>query len=213
MGGIRRHRKKIVTPGHPYDSERLINELVFVGEYGLRNKKELWKARTILSTARAQARKLLAQPAEIREQREKELLSRLTRLGLLPPGADLDTVLALDVRSVLNRRLQTIVFNKGLARSPYQARQFVVHRHIALNGRVVTSPGRLITVEEEDLISYAPRSPLNRDDHPAKPQATPVFEEPKGKTKPGRSKDNAKSQENEGPEKVEEVEVLEEIEG
>jgi len=213
MGGIRRHRKKIVTPGHPYDSERLINELVFVGEYGLRNKKELWKARTILSTARAQARRLLAQPADIREQREKELLSRLTRLGLLPPGADLDTVLALDVRSVLNRRLQTIVFNKGLARSPYQARQFVVHRHIALNGRVVTSPGRLITVEEEDLISYAPRSPLNRDDHPAKPQATPVFEEPKGKTKPGRSKDNAKGQENEEPEKVEEVEVLEEIEG
>ncbi|MHA1865815.1 MAG: 30S ribosomal protein S4, partial [Candidatus Heimdallarchaeaceae archaeon] len=134
-------------------------------------------------------------------------------LGLLPPGADLDTVLALDVRSVLNRRLQTIVFNKGLARSPYQARQFVVHRHIALNGRVVTSPGRLITVEEEDLISYAPRSPLNRDDHPAKPQATPVFEEPKGKTKPGRSKDNAKGQENEKLEKVEEVEVLEEIEG
>ena len=213
MGGIRRHRKKIVTPGHPYDSERLINELVFVGEYGLRNKKELWKARTILSTARAQARRLLAQPADIREQREKELLSRLTRLGLLPPGADLDTVLALDVRSVLNRRLQTIVFNKGLARSPYQARQFVVHRHIALNGRVVTSPGRLITVEEEDLISYAPRSPLNRDDHPAKPQATPVFEEPKGKTKPGRSKDNAKGQENEKLEKVEEVEVLEEIEG
>lgn len=213
MGGIRRHRKKIVTPGHPYDSERLINELIFVGEYGLRNKRELWKARTILSTARAQARRLLAQPADIREQREKELLSRLTRLGLLPPGADLDTVLALDVRSVLNRRLQTIVFNKGLARSPYQARQFVVHRHIALNGRVVTSPGRLITVEEEDLISYAPRSPLNRDDHPAKPQATPVFEEPKGKTKPGRSKDNAKGQENEEPEKVEEVEVLEEIEG
>ncbi len=213
MGGIRRHRKKIVTPGHPYDSERLINELIFVGEYGLRNKRELWKARTILSTARAQARRLLAQPADIREQREKELLSRLTRLGLLPPGADLDTVLALDVRSVLNRRLQTIVFNKGLARSPYQARQFVVHRHIALNGRVVTSPGRLITVEEEDLISYAPRSPLNRDDHPAKPQATPVFEEPKGKTKPGRSKDNAKGQENEKLEKVEEVEVLEEIEG
>ncbi|MHA1115913.1 MAG: 30S ribosomal protein S4 [Candidatus Heimdallarchaeaceae archaeon] len=213
MGGIRRHRKKIVTPGHPYDSERLINELVFVGEYGLRNKRELWKARTILSTARAQARRLLAQPADIREQREKELLSRLTRLGLLPPGADLDTVLALDVRSVLNRRLQTIVFNKGLARSPYQARQFVVHRHIALNGRVVTSPGRLITVEEEDLISYAPRSPLNKDDHPARPQATPAFEE-KGKTKPGRSKDNIKNNdESAGPENAEEVETLEKIEG
>ena len=213
MGGIRRHRKKIVTPGHPYDSERLINELVFVGEYGLRNKRELWKARTILSTARAQARRLLAQPADIREQREKELLSRLTRLGLLPPGADLDTVLALDVRSVLNRRLQTIVFNKGLARSPYQARQFVVHRHIALNGRVVTSPGRLITVEEEDLISYAPRSPLNKDDHPARPQATPAFGE-KGKTKPGRSKDNIKNNdESAEPENAEEVETLEKIEG
>ncbi|MHA1304272.1 MAG: 30S ribosomal protein S4 [Candidatus Heimdallarchaeaceae archaeon] len=195
MGGIRRHRKKIVTPGHPYDKERLASELIYVGEYGLRNKRELWKARTILSTAREQARKLLAQPEDVRKQRENELLSRLNRLGLLPVGADLDAVLALDVRSVLDRRLQTIVYNKGLAATPYQARQFVVHRHIGINGRVVTSPGRLITVEEEELISYAPKSPLNKEDHPARPQAMTIAEEEmKNKAvRSGRKREKAKA--------------------
>ena len=115
MGGIRRQRKKIVTPGHPYDKARLQRELPLVGEYGLRNKRELWKARTILSKARQQARALLALPENVRKTRAEELLSKLSRFGMLPKGNDLDSVLALDVRVVLERRLQTIVHNKGLA--------------------------------------------------------------------------------------------------
>ncbi|MHA1852120.1 MAG: 30S ribosomal protein S4 [Candidatus Heimdallarchaeaceae archaeon] len=177
MGGIRRHRKKIITPGHPYEKDRIERELPLVGEYGLRNKRELWKARTILSKARQQARTLLALPEEARRQREEELLSRLIRYGMLPEGSDLDSVLALDVRSVLERRLQTVVYRKGLAVSPYQARQFIVHRHIAINGGVVTSPGRLVRVNEEPYISYAPRSPLMNESHPARPHAPPVASE------------------------------------
>jgi len=177
MGGIRRQRKKIVTPGHPYDKSRIDQELPLVGEYGLRNKKELWKAKTVLSKARQQARSLLALPVEVREQREKELLSRLANLGVLPRGSDLDSVLALDVRTVLNRRLQTLVFRRGLASSPYQARQFIAHRHIAIERAIVTSPGRLIKVNEEENIDYAPRSPLVDKSHPARPQAPPTKEE------------------------------------
>ncbi|GAH05166.1 unnamed protein product, partial [marine sediment metagenome] len=174
MGGIRRHRKKIVTPGHPYDKARLQRELPLVGEYGLRNKRELWKARTILSKARQQARALLALPENVRKTRAEELLSRLSRFGMLPKGNDLDSVLALDVRVVLERRLQTIVHNKGLAGSPHQARQFIVHRHIAINNCIVTSPGRLITTEEEIIIDYAPRSSLQKESHPARPSAPPA---------------------------------------
>ena len=183
MGGIRRQKKKIITPGHPYDKARLERELPLVGEYGLRNKKELWKARTILSKARQQARALLAHTPEVRMQREEELLSRLIRFGMLAQGGDLDSVLALEVRSVLNRRLQTVVYKKGLASTPYQARQFIVHRHIAINNGIVTSPGRLVTVTEEEAINYAPRSPLADSKHPSRPQAPPVFEEVKVKPK------------------------------
>ena len=188
MGGIKRTRKKLETPGHPYDKVRLERELPLVGNYGLRNKRELWKARTILSTARQQARGLLALDAEIRENRERELLSRLSRFGMLPPNSDLDSVLGLDVKVVLERRLQTLVFRKGLATSPYQARQFIVHRHIAIGTGVATSPGRLITVAEEDLINYAPRSPMMDQTHPSRPQAPPVHDggQPEKKERPKR---------------------------
>ena len=198
MGGIRRQRKKIVTPGHPYDKVRLERELPLVGEYGLRNKKELWKARTILSTARKQARTLLALDPEVRSQRENELLSRLSRFGLLPKGSDLDSVLSLDVQTVLERRLQTLVHRKGLAATTYQARQFIAHRHIALGDGVVTTPSRLITVNEEEKLNYAPRSSLNKTSHPSRPQAPPVipeFEEQKKseeKVKPKEEKPKAK---------------------
>ncbi|NPD87172.1 MAG: 30S ribosomal protein S4 [Asgard group archaeon] len=184
MGGIRRQRKKIITPGHPYDQARLERELPLVGEYGLRNKRELWKARTVLSKARQQARGLLALDPDIRSQRERELLSRLSRFGMLSESADLDSVLALDVKTVLDRRLQTIVFRIGLASTPYQARQFISHRHIAIDKGVVTSPSRLITVKEESGIAYAPRSPLNNPQHPSRPQAPPVVEEPEKTEKP-----------------------------
>ena len=201
MGGIRRQKKKTITPGHPYDKARLERELPLVGEYGLRNKKELWKARTILSKARQQARALLAHTPEVRKQREEELLSRLIRLGMLARGGDLDSVLALEVRSVLNRRLQTIVHRKGLASTPYQARQFIVHRHIAIDNGIVTSPGRLITVTEEEAISYAPRSPLADSKHPSRPQAPPVIEEVK--VKPKKEKPKEEEIEEEPPEKLE----------
>jgi len=196
MGGIRKLlRKKIITPGHPYDKNRIERELPLVGEYGLRNKRELWKARTVLSTARQQARELLALDPDVREKRERELLSRLSRLGVLPHGSDLDSVLALDVRDILNRRLQTIVYKKGLAATPYQSRQFIVHRHIAINGVVATSPSRIITIQEEETIQYAPRSPLADPTHPSRPQAPQAIEEevikPKEEVKP-KPKEEAK---------------------
>ncbi len=160
MGDPRKPRKKWMSPGHPWRRERLEAELKLLGTYGLRNKREIWIAQTIVRKFRHQARSLLAAPKEIREEAEKALLKRLYKLGLLPENATLDDVLRLTVEDLLERRLQTIVYKRGLARTVYQARQLIVHGHVAIGGRRVTSPGYIVSRDEEDLIDYAPTSPL-----------------------------------------------------
>jgi len=162
MGDPRKPRKKWEGPRHPWRREALIEEMKLLGEYGLRNKRELWIAKTIVRRFRHQARSILALPAEVREQVEKALLHRLYILGLLPENATLDDVLSLTVEDLLERRLQTLVYRKGLARTIYQARQLIVHGHIAIGGRRVTSPGYIVRRDEEDLIDYAPTSPFKK---------------------------------------------------
>ena len=160
MGDPKRPRKKYKTPRHPWRADVLQAELELMGLYGLRNKRELWRAKTMVSNFRRIARSLLSQPPEVRKVREAELLGKLYRLGLLDKDAELDHVLDLRVEDLLERRLQTLVWRKGLAKSPYQARQLIVHGHIAIGGRKVYSPGYLVRREEEELISYAPTSPF-----------------------------------------------------
>ena len=159
MGDPRKPRKKWSPPGHPWVKERLIEEMKLMGEYGLRNKKEIWIAAAALRKYRHRARALLALPPEVREKEEKALLHRLYEIGLVDKDATLDDVLSLTVRDLLERRLQTIVYKKGLAKSIHHARQLVTHGHIAINGRRVTSPGYIVRRDEEELVGYAPTSP------------------------------------------------------
>jgi len=160
MGDPKKQRKKYKTPSHPWQRERLIEELELVGEYGLRNKRELWRLKTQLSHIRRQARKLLAEAPEERRKQERSLINRLAKLGLLSPDSTLDDILSLTVRDLLERRLQTIVWRSGLASTPYQARQMITHRHITVNGRIITSPGYLVSINEK--IDFHPRSPYIR---------------------------------------------------
>ena len=160
MGDPKKPRKKWEGPSHPWRKEVLEQELVLMGQYGLRNKRELWIAKTVLRRLRAKARRLLALPEEEREARSKPLIRKLYRMGLLPSeDATLDDILGLTVNDILERRLQTIVYRKGLASSIYHARQLIVHGHIAIAGRRVRSPGHLVSREEEDQIRYYPLSP------------------------------------------------------
>ena len=159
MGDPRRSRKKWQGPKHPWVKERLVREIELMGKYGLRNKRELWRLETLARYFRHRARGLLALPPEIREREEKALLARLRELGVLGEGATLDDVLGLTAESFLERRLQTMVYRRGLARSIYEARQLIVHGHIAVAGRRIRSPGYLVKRGEEDLISFAPGSP------------------------------------------------------
>ena len=172
MGDPRRQKKKYVSPKRPFDSDRFESELQFIGTYGLRNKKELWKHKTELSRYRRQARNLLALTAEERATLETDLIGKLVRIGALTGEQTLDSVLDLTIEDVLERRLQTIVLRKGMASSAHHARQLVTHGHVALDQAKVTTPSRLISVAEEDRITYIAKSPLNDESHPARVAAS-----------------------------------------
>ncbi len=161
MGDPKKPRAKFNPPRNPWQSDQLSQELYLLGTYGLRNKRELWRAQTYLSNIRKQARQLLAAATEVRGREEPKLLSHLGRQGLIQnPSPSLDDVLSLTIENVLERRLQTLVWRRGLARTPYQARQFVSHGHVSLNDRRVTVPSYLVSPTEEGTLKFVEGSTL-----------------------------------------------------
>jgi len=148
---MKRFRKKYKRPRKPWDKALLEEERKIMIEFGLRRKRELWRAKEELRKYRRMARELNARRDK---EKEKILIQKLYRLGLLQsPNATLDDVLGLTVRDMLNRRLQTIVYKKGLANTIKQARQFIVHGHVRINGRKIVYPSYLVSREEEDKIT------------------------------------------------------------
>ena len=141
-----KNHKQYATPKRRFEKTRLDDEKRLVIDYGLRNKRELWKAQSILRKYRAAARELVALrsagiTSEIYQTKKDQLINHLYRYGLVGENADVGDVLALKVEQQLDRRLQTQVLRKGLARTPKQARQFITHGHIAIGGQRVTVPG------------------------------------------------------------------------
>ncbi len=178
MGDPKFSRRKYEKPTHPWQGDRIQAENELIKKYGLKNKKELWKAQSLLRNYRQRSRELQAKVRYQDKQAEKEmdeLLKKLGSLGLLPlEGATLNDVLALDVEAILSRRFQTLAYVKGLAYSPKQARQLIVHGHAAIGDRKVTVPGYYVKRDEENLIGYTADSPLAHDLHPARPDAEKV---------------------------------------
>ena len=166
MGDPRKQRKKYDTPKFPWRTDILQSELKLLGQYGLRNKKELWRHKTRLSKFRGIARSLLGMPATERRKLEKQLLNKLHRLGILPKTAALDDVLDLSLEDILERRLQTLVFSKGFAKSVSQARQLITHGHVAIEGKRVSSPSYMVQRDEEAKVTFAPTSSLSNPNHP-----------------------------------------------
>ncbi len=160
MGDPKKPRKKYSTPRKPWQADQLSRELFLLGTYGLRNKRELWKASTELSRIRKHARRLLAEPVDERMEEENSLLRSLSRKGIVGGAPTLDDVLGLTVENMLDRRLPTVVKSKGLVGSVYAARQAVSHGHIKINDRVVNIPGYLVKVDEEPTVRIKEGSPL-----------------------------------------------------
>ncbi|KKG16798.1 30S ribosomal protein S4 [Methanosarcina sp. 2.H.T.1A.6] len=169
--------KSYETPRHPWQEARMAAEVQLVKAYGLRNKKEVWKAASMLRMYRSEARNLLANVAGGQEggleghlkTQSEEILAKLIRYGIIKSDANIDDILSLKTENILERRLQTQVLRLGLARTVVQARQFITHGHIAINGRKATIPGMLVSKEDEMHIGYYGNSPLMSEAHPERP--------------------------------------------
>jgi len=144
---MKRKHKQYSRPKRPFEKARIEEEAEIKEEYGLKNKIEIWKADSQLRSIREKAKKLIsANPEE-----QKALFERLKKTGFKVNS--ISDVLSLDKKDYLNRRLQTIVFRKKIARSPKQARQMIVHKKILVNERVIDSPSYIVPVEFEEKIT------------------------------------------------------------
>jgi len=161
IGDPRRLKKKFKKPRNPFERERILEELEFIGKYGLRNKREFWKMRTIVGNWRDLARQSRTLPSDQMVEVQQTLIKKLVKLGILGAEADFDDVLLIGVEDLLKRRLQSLVFEKGLAQTIYQARQLVVHRHIQINGKIINAPSYIVKRDQEDFIGLTATSPLS----------------------------------------------------
>jgi small subunit ribosomal protein S4 len=162
MGDPRRLKKKFKKPKRPFEKERIKEELEYLGKYGLRNKREFWKSRSILANWRNIARKSRRLSREKAVEAQQELIKKLSSLGVIGSEAEFEDLLLLTVEDVLKRRLQTLVFEKGLASTMHQARQYIVHGHIQVLGKKIDAPSYLVKLKEEDFVDFTPNSPLSK---------------------------------------------------
>lgn len=187
MGDPKKHTNKFKTPRHPWQKDRLDAENPLIQMYGLSNKRELWKVGSILASFKDNAKKLVTKKGKQGELEKKQLFDRLKSYNLLESD-NLDEVLGLSIEQLLDRRLQTVVFKLGLARTLKQARQMITHRHINVNGKKVTAPSYLIKVSEENKIEFYSGSNFSNSEHPERIQEKPskteetVKKEKKSKT-------------------------------
>jgi small subunit ribosomal protein S4 len=163
---MRKFRKKYAAPGHPWRIERIEEEGALQEEYGLKNKREIWKIRALLKNFAKQAKKLIAATGSQADREKTQLFSKLKKLGLVGEQPKLDDVLGLTIKDLLERRLQTIVCRRGFAKTMHQARQFITHRHVTVGGNEMTAPSYLVPVVEQEMIAFTPASNFSKPEHP-----------------------------------------------
>lgn len=163
---MKRKHKIYSRPKRPFDKARIDEEATIKKEYGLKNKKEIWKAEAKVRIMRQKAKKLITAT----DKEQQALFDRLKKIGL--EVNSIGDVLGLDKTDYLNRRLQTVVAVKGIAPTVKTARQMINHKRILVNGNAVDAPSYIVPVEFESTITLKVRA--------SKPEASePVSEEKK----------------------------------
>ena len=172
MGDPKFARSKTQTPTHPWKQARIDEEHALKEKYGLKKvggMKEIWREKSSLRRHRNQAMKLIGRvdTSEGHFAREKtDLVNSLCRQGLLVEGANIDDVLQINVEHMLSRRLQSVVYYRGLAPSMRAARNMIVHGHISIGEQKMTVPGYHIRKHEEENLNYSSNSVYNDPNHP-----------------------------------------------
>ncbi len=166
MGDPRRARKTYSQPRHPWQKQRIVDEKELLRDYGLKNKTEVYKHTSYIKNMIKHYKFLNTQLTEQSTKEKESLLVKAKRYGFVSTDADMSELLNLNVRNVLERRLQSVVVKCKLARTPKQARQFITHRHITVNGVVVDAPSYLVPLAEEATIAFVARSSLFDEAHP-----------------------------------------------
>jgi len=173
MGDPKKLKKKYNPLAHPWIRANIEEGKVLKQEYGLGKYTEILIASSFLKKYKDIAKKLIADKTAQGEKEKKQMMDKLHRLGLIQTGAGLDEVLSIQLKDVLERRLQSVVFRKGFARSMKQARQFITHRHVIIGNKEITSPGYMLTTAEENNLAFKTTSTLASADHP---ERTPLAE-------------------------------------
>lgn len=154
---MKKQKRKYEKPLKLWNKTRIEEEKKLLKDYGLRRKHEIWRAESILRNYRRIARSLAARRDK---EKEKILLDKLFKMGLVKKDASLDDVLALTIEKILDRRLQTLVFKRGLANTLKQARQYIVHGHISVDSRKLMWPSMIVEASEEGKISFYEKSKI-----------------------------------------------------
>ncbi|MBW2985342.1 30S ribosomal protein S4 [Candidatus Woesearchaeota archaeon] len=166
MGDPKKQRKKFSSPSKRWEKERIDREKILIKEYGLKNKKEIWKSESKLRNFTRQAKRLIAITTKQAEKEKEQLLLKLKSLSLLSGTASMENILDLDLKSILDRRLQSLVYKKEMSRSIKSARQMITHGHILVDKTKVTIPSYMVQSKEETLITVNSDSPFSDALHP-----------------------------------------------
>jgi len=171
MGEPKFSRSRTQTPTHPWKQARIEEEHALKEKYGLKKiggMREIWREKSALRRHRNQAMKLIGRvdSSEGHYAKEKEqLLNSLSRKGLLQVDAEIGDVLEINVEHMLSRRLQSVVYYRGLAPSMRASRNLIVHGHICIGNQRMTVPGYHVLKDEEDSLQYSQNSPFSNPEH------------------------------------------------
>jgi small subunit ribosomal protein S4 len=144
---MKRKHKQYSRPKRPFEKSRIQEEAVIKKKYGLKNKKEIWRADAKISSIRSKAKKLISSS----QSEQKIFFEQLKKIGFRVNS--ISDVLSLTKEDYLNRRLQTVVLNKKLATTPKMARQLITHKKVLVNGRAINSPSYIVSIELENKIT------------------------------------------------------------